>query len=114
MPEVDELGLLPQALPYAIGSGSSHLNGSLDHAHVGHMLYDLHGGRWTIMRWAFMSVHNVHMLPINCYINHIVTHAPLALFPEVDCLLSSGCSHECHVNHAKAGLAKLDRENPTQ
>ena len=33
------------------------------------------------MRWTFMSALNVRALPINCYINYIVNHAPLALSP---------------------------------
>ena len=43
------------------------------------------------MRWGFMSALNFCTLPINCYINCVVTHAPLALFfmPEVVSLLLS-------------------------
>ena len=61
------------------------------------------------MSWTFMNVLNVLTLPIDCYINYVITHAlspipevvNMLLFTcsmlEVDCLLSSSHSYDCHV-----------------
>ena len=85
------------------------LNGSPNHAHTGHVLYGLHDGWWTVMSLTFMNVLNVLTLPIDYYINYVITHS-LSLLPEVvnlllftcsmlevDCLLSLSHSYGCHV-----------------